>query len=316
MEYRDYYKILGVQRNATDEEIKKAYRRLARKYHPDVSKEKNAEEKFKEVQEAYEVLRDKEKRAAYDQLGSQWKAGDQFRPPPGWGRGFEFRAGPDMDFEGMGFSDFFSTLFGGGGPFAGTAGARARSQSRPGRDLQAQTEITLEEAFHGTQRTLEVRKPEYKPDGTVETRTQTVRVSIPAGITDGQMLRLAGQGSPGIGGGRAGDLYLEVRIRPHDRYQLNGKDVTLTLPVAPWEAALGATVAVPTLGGPVEMRIPAGAQSGQKLRLRGRGLPGNPPGDQLVQLKIVVPPANSPKARALYEQMQRELPFDPRADFA
>jgi curved DNA-binding protein len=314
MEYRDYYKILGVQRNATDEEIKKAYRRLARKYHPDVSKEKNAEEKFKEVQEAYEVLRDKEKRAAYDQLGSQWKAGDQFRPPPNWGRGFEFRTGPDMDFEGMGFSDFFSTLFGGGGPFAGTAGTRTRS--RAGRDLQAQTEITLEEAFHGTQRTLEVRKPEYKADGTVETRTQTVRVSIPAGITDGQMLRLAGQGSPGIGGGRAGDLYLEVRIRPHDRYQLSGKDVTLTLPVAPWEAALGATVAVPTLGGPVEMRIPAGAQSGQKLRLRGRGLPGNPPGDQLVQLKIVVPPANSAKARALYEQMQRELPFDPRADFA
>src|SRR2546426_554468 len=233
MEYRDYYKILGVERTASADEIKKVYRRLARKYHPDVSKEANAEAKFKEVQEAYEVLKDPEKRAAYDQLGSNWQSGQQFRPPPDWGSGFEFRGGP-------------------------RSGAR----------------------YQGAH---------------------------------GQLIRLAGQGEPAPGG-RPGDLYLEVHVRPHALYQLDGRDVTVTLPVAPWEAALGAGVTVPTLGGPVEMQIPPGAQSGQKLRLRGRGLPGQPPGDQYVQLKVVLPPANTPDARALYEEMRRKLPFDPRAE--
>jgi curved DNA-binding protein len=318
MEYRDYYKILGVARTATVEDIKKSYRRLARKYHPDVSKEKDAEQKFKEVQEAYEVLKDPEKRAAYDQLGSDWRAGQQFRPPPDWTSGFEFSGGArsrgggrfhEQGFEDQGFSDFFASLFGGGSPFR--SGARIRA----GRDTQARIDIDLEEAFQGTTRTLDLKRPELKPDGTLELRSHQVRVTIPAGVTDGQPIRLAGQGEPAPGDGRAGDLYLEVHLRPHPLYQVDGRDVTLTLPLAPWEAALGGAITVPTLGGPVDMQVPAGAQSGQKLRLRGRGLPGKPPGDEYVQLKVVLPPANSPAARALYEEMRAKLgSFDPRVD--
>jgi curved DNA-binding protein len=325
MEYRDYYKILGVVRTATADEVKKSYRRLARKFHPDVSKEKNAEARFKEVQEAYEVLKDPEKRAAYDQLGSEWKSGEQFRPPPDWANGFEFRGGPrgrgrqsarpgpEDVFEDEGYSDFFSSLFGGGGggPFAQTGPRR-----RAGRDHHAGIDIDLQEAFAGTTRTLELKRPQLKSDGTLEVQPHTVRVTIPAGVTEGQPIRLAGQGEPGPGGGRAGDLYLEVHIRPDKLFQLEGRDVTLTLPVAPWEAALGGPVKVPTLAGAVEMNIPAGAQSGQKLRLRGRGLPGQTPGDQYVQLKVVLPPASSPEAKALYEEMRRTLAFDPRADLA
>jgi len=306
MEYKDYYKTLGIARAASADEIKKVYRRLARKYHPDVSKEKDAEAKFKEVQEAYEVLKDPEKRAAYDQLGSNWQQGQQFRPPPDWASGFESRGGrggggEEQEFEG-GFSDFFSSLFGGGGgmgadPFGG---ARTR-RPRQGRDSQARVDLDLEEAFQGGSRTFELQGH------------PAVKVTIPRGVTSGQRLRLPGKGEPSSGGGRAGDLYLEMHIRPHRLYQLDGKDVTLILPIAPWEAALGATVTVPTLGGPVEMRIPAGSQSGQKLRLRGRGLPGEPPGDETVQLKIVTPPADTPAARKLYEQMSQELKFDPRA---
>ena len=317
MEYRDYYQLLGVARTATAEEIKKSYRRLARKYHPDVSKEKDAEQKFKEVQEAYEVLKDPEKRAAYDQLGSEWKSGQQFRPPPDWASGFEFSggarpgAGGAHGFDGEGFSDFFSSLFGGASPFGGGA----RRAPRQGRDHHARIDIDLEEAFGGGTRTLELKRPDVKADGSLDVRAHTVRVSIPAGVTDGQLIRLAGQGERSAGGARAGDLYLEVHVRPHRLYQLEGRDVTLTLPIAPWEAALGATITVPTLGGPVDMQVPSGAQSGQKLRLRGRGLPGQPPGDAYVQLKIVVPPASSPQARAAYEEMRTKLgPFDPRAD--
>ncbi|MGC8518241.1 MAG: DnaJ C-terminal domain-containing protein [Steroidobacteraceae bacterium] len=318
MEYRDYYQLLGVARTATAEEIKKSYRRLARKYHPDVSKEKDAEQKFKEVQEAYEVLKDPEKRAAYDQLGSEWKSGQQFRPPPDWASGFEFSGGArpggsagTRGFDGEGFSDFFSSLFGGASPFGGSA----RRAPRQGRDHHARIDLELEEAFGGSTRTLELKRPETKSDGSLDVRAHTVRVSIPAGVTDGQLIRLAGQGERSAGGARAGDLYLEVHVRPHRLYQLEGRDVTLALPIAPWEAALGATVTVPTLGGAVDMQVPTGAQSGQKLRLRGRGLPGQPPGDAYVQLKIVVPPANSPEARAVYEEMRTKLgTFDPRAE--
>jgi len=328
MEFRDYYKVLGVERTASADAIRKAYRRLAHKYHPDVSKEPNAEARFKEMQEAYEVLKDPEKRAAYDQLGSQWKAGEQFRPPPDWGSGFEFSgdgraragrsrgrgagprgfgAGEDGGLGEQDFSEFFSSLFGGGSPFA----AEGR---RPGRDHHARIEIDLEEAFRGTTRMLELKRPELKRDGTPELRNHTVRVTIPPGVTAGQLIRLAGQGEPASGRGSAGDLYLETHIRPHRLFQLDGRDVTLTLPVAPWEAALGASVTVPTLGGPVEVQIPPGSQSGQKLRLRGRGLPGKPAGDQFVQLKVVLPPGTSPEAKALYEEMRRKLNFDPRAD--
>jgi curved DNA-binding protein len=323
MEFRDYYKILGVERSATADQIKTAYRRLARKYHPDVSKEPNAEAHFKEVQEAYEVLRDPEKRAAYDQLGSDWKSGQSFHPPPDWGSGFEFSGRPGGGGEGRrysarsgagggsagdeDFSEFFSSLFGGRSPFGAAAGRAG------GRDHHARIDITLEEAYRGTTRMLELKRPEVKPDGSLELRTHTVRVSIPPGVTEGQLIRLGGQGEPAAGGGTAGDLYLEAHILPDRVFALDNRDVTLTFPVAPWEAALGASVTVPTLGAAVEMRIPAGAQSGQKLRLRGRGLPGQPPGDQYVQLKVVLPPADSPQAKALYEDMRSKLNFDPRA---
>jgi curved DNA-binding protein len=332
MEYRDYYQIMGVARTATADEVKKAYRRLARKFHPDVSKEKDAEKKFKEVQEAYEVLKDPEKRAAYDQLGSDYKPGQQFRPPPDFGSGFEFRGGPRQgranarggasqeEFEeAEGFSDFFSSLFGarggfsgggagaGGNPFGG-AGARAA------RDHHARVDIDLEEAYAGSTRTLELKRPDLKPDGTMDVKTHTVRVTIPAGVTDGQLIRLAGQGEQSTSGGKPGDLYLEVHMKPNRLYQLEGRDVTLTLPITPWESALGATVTVPTLGGGVEMRIPPNSQSGQKMRLRGRGLPGQTPGDQYIQLKIVVPPADTPEAKAAFEEMKQKLSFNPRAD--
>lgn len=317
MRFKDYYQVMGVPRGASQEDIKRAYRKLARKYHPDVSKEKDAEERFKELQEAHEVLRDPQKRAAYDQLGKDWRAGQDFRPPPDWGKGFEFsRAGRAEDLGG--FSDFFAELFGAGSPFGGAArpgrsqGRSQRGYAAAGQDHVARVEIDLEDAYRGGSRTIELRSPEMSADGHVTVKPRTLRVTIPAGVTEGQQIRLGGQGSPGQGGGPAGDLLLEVNFRPHPLYKVEGRDIALTLPVAPWEAALGETVSVPTLGGPVEMKLPAGARAGQKLRLRGRGLPGSPPGDQLVQLEIVLPP-DSPRARQLFEQMRRELPFDPRA---
>jgi curved DNA-binding protein len=314
MHFKDYYEVMGLPRTASQDEIKRAYRKLARKYHPDVSKEKDAEEKFKELQEAHEVLKDPEKRAAYDQLGANWRQGQDFRPPPDWGKGFEFSTrefGGERQGE---FSDFFSELFGSRSPFGRSAGRaqEGRGFSSAGQDHVARVEIDLEDAFRGGTRTIELRTPEVTPDGHVLVKPRTLRVSIPAGVTEGQQIRLAGQGSPGLGGGPAGDLFLEISVRPNPQYRLDGRDVTITLPVAPWEAALGESVSVPTLGGPVEMRLPAGARAGQKLRLRGRGLPGKPPGDQFVVLKIVLPP-DSPKARQLFEQMKREIPFDPRA---
>jgi curved DNA-binding protein len=315
MRFKDYYQVMGVPRTASQDEIKRAYRKLARKYHPDVSKEKDAEERFKELQEANEVLKDPEKRAAYDQLGADWRQGQDFRPPPDWGKGFEFsphefggeRAGGE-------YSDFFSELFGSRSPFGGAqGGARpGRGFSAAGQDHVARVEIDLEDAFRGGTRTIELRSPELTPDGHVVAKPRALRVSIPAGVTEGQQIRLAGQGSPGLGGGPPGDLFLEISVRTHPQFQLEGRDVTATLPVAPWEAALGEAVSVPTLGGPVEMKLPVGARAGQRLRLRGRGLPGNPPGDQFVVLRIVLPP-DSPRARELFEQMKREIPFDPRA---
>jgi curved DNA-binding protein len=316
MRYKDYYEVMGVPRGASQDEIKRAYRKLARKYHPDVSKEKDAEAKFKELQEANEVLKDPEKRAAYDQLGADWRQGQDFRPPPDWGKGFEYSRGRAEPGPGE-FSDFFSELFGSRSPFGGAAhagGARAgRGFAAAGQDHVARVEIDLENAYRGGTRTIELRTPEMTADGHVVVKPRTLRVSIPAGVAEGQQIRLAGQGSPGLGGGPAGDLFLEVVFRPHPLFKVDGRDVTLTLPVAPWEAALGETVSVPTLGGAVDMKLPAGARAGQKLRLRGRGLPGPTPGDQLVLLKVVLPP-DSPRARELFEQMKREVPFDPRAD--
>lgn len=306
-EYRDYYKIMGVARDVGQDELKRVYRRLARKYHPDVSKEKDAEARFKEVQEAYEVLKDPQKRAAYDQLGSNWRQGQEFRPPPDWGQNFEF-SNAFGDQEG-GFSDFFSSLFGNA---AGARGGRARGPgargfAMAGDDQVAAIEIDLEDSFRGGTQTIELKS---SPRG----EARTLKITIPQGIVEGQRIRLAGQGSPGHGGGPSGDLYLEIKFRKHRSFQVDGRDVTLTLPIAPWEAALGATVPTPTLAGPVDLRIPANAKAGQRMRLKGRGLPGSTPGDQYVVLKIVLPPADSPKARELFEEMQRELPFDPRAE--
>jgi curved DNA-binding protein len=312
MEYRDYYKILGVPRSASAEDVKRAYRKLARKYHPDVSKEKNAEARFKEVAEAYEVLRDADKRAAYDQLGSGYVGGQPFRPPPGFGAGATFRrrqraeAGADA-----GFSDFFSSLFGDGGPFAGHGPGPGPAPRSRGEDRRARRELTREEAYRGVSRELRLQQQEAGPDGRPQLRERTLRVQVPAGVTSGQVIRLAGQGSPGPAG--QGDLLLEVDIAPHADYRVEGRDVTRELALAPWEAALGATVSTPTLGGAVELRVPAGARAGQKMRLRGRGLPGDPPGDHYVVLTIVLPPADTPRARELWETLARELPFDPRA---
>ncbi len=314
MEYRDYYQVMGVERSATQDDIKKVYRKLARKYHPDVSKEADAEAKFKELQEAYNVLSDPQKRAAYDQLGRR-RPGEQFQPPPDWGRNFEFRTfgGGGAQFDDSQFSDFFANLFGGASPFGRGAGART-SRPRPGRDHHARIEITLEDAYRGGERAIQLQRPTVTGEGHVTTSAHELRVRIPAGVTSGTQIRLAGQGEPSMSGGQAGDLYLEVELQPHPAYQVDGRNITIALPLAPWEAALGATIEVPTLGGPVELRIPAGAKAGQKLRLKGRGLPGKEPGDQYVQLRIVLPPADTDKARELYEQMKRELPFDPRAE--
>lgn len=322
MKYRDYYQILGVTRDASTETIKQAYRRLARKYHPDVSKEAGAEDRFKEIAEAYEVLRDPEKRTAYDQLGSNWRAGQEFRPPPGWQGQAQGGFHPG-GFGGGNFSDFFETLFGGLGGLGGMGGmggaggfTGARQARSAGQNQTVPLEITLEEAYHGGSRALQLQVQERDASGHLVARPRTLNVKIPAGVTHGQKIRLSGQGSPGLGGGPNGDLYLALALKPHPLYQVQGRDITLELPLTPWEAALGAKIEAPTLGGAVAVNIPANAQNGQTLRLRGRGLPGQPPGDQRVVLRIVNPPAHSAAARELFERMARELPFDPRAHWS
>ena len=315
MEYRDYYKVLEVARTATADEVKRAYRKLARRFHPDVSKEKNAEARFKEVQEAYEVLKDPEKRAAYDQLGSDFRGGQQFRPPPDWGNQFEFSSNPRGRRAGAadpGFSDFFSSLFGAESPFSSAAGPGRGFRGR-GEDHRARLDLTLEEAFAGGSRQLSLQHPALGEGGQVALRERTLKVQIPAGITDGQVIRLAGQGSASDGA-PAGDLLLEIHLTPHRIFRIEGRDITLELPVAPWEAALGASVSTPTLGGAVDLRIPEGARGGQRLRLRGRGLPGKPPGDQYVVLKIVLPPASDARAQELFAQMRQDVVFNPRAE--
>ena len=316
MDFKDYYATLGVSREASADEIKRAYRKLARKYHPDVSKESDAEARFKDVGEAYEVLKDPEKRTAYDQLGANWKAGQEFRPPPGAGPGgFRYSTGRGGAEQYSGFSDFFETLFGGGGGMGGDMRGGPRGaqgfhfrQAGParGEDQVARIQIALEDAFRGASRTLDLRAP----DG----GKRSIRVAIPRGVTEGQRIRLAGQGLPGLNGGPGGDLFLEVAFEPHALFEADGRNVLLTLPIAPWEAALGETVAVPTLGGRVDLKIPAGSQSGRRLRLKGRGLPGSPAGDQIVTLRIDTPPADTATARSFYEEMRSKLPFDPRRD--
>ena len=329
MEYKDYYKILGVDRGAGQDEIKRAYRKLARKYHPDVSKEPDAEARFKEVNEANEVLKDPEKRAAYDALGSGWQAGEEFRPPPGYGGaggptgGGWQRAEQMSPEEAAQFSDFFSSIFGdlggfgggrGGGMGGGAGGGRAGGFSARGSDQTARVRISLEDAYHGATRQLTLDVPAVDDRGRVSMQSRTLSVRIPPGVTEGQQIRLAGQAGGGIGGGEPGDLYLEVEFAPHPVFRAEGRDIHLRLPIAPWEAALGATVSVPTLGGKVSLKVPAGAQSNQRLRLKGRGLPGKTAGDAYVQLEIVNPPATDASAKAAFEQLaERFGAFNPRA---
>lgn len=312
VDYKDYYELLDVERGASQDEIKRSYRKLARKYHPDVSKEPDAEARFKEIGEAYAVLKDPEKRAAYDELGANWQGGQEFKPPPDWGAGFEF-SGSGVDGADAGaYSNFFETLFGqrgAGQQFSsgGTHGFQAR-----GKDHHARVLIDLEDAYWGATRSISLRTPELDQSGHVVTKDRTLNVKIPKGVKQGQKIRLSGQGSPGHGGGKAGDLYLEIEFRPHRFYRPDGKDVYMDLPVTPWEAALGATIKVPTPAGTVDLRIPAGAGNGQKLRLKGRGIPSKASGDFYVIIAITVPPADSDAAKALYEKMQQELPYNPR----
>jgi len=313
MKFKDYYTIMGVARDATQDEIKRAYRKLARKFHPDVSKEKDAEAKFKEVGEAYEVLKDTEKRAAYDQLGANWKQGQDFRPPPDWNTGFEFEGSSFTGGDSAEFSDFFESLFGRGGFRSGRTGGGGGGFHAHGQDRHARVMIDLEDAYNGATRTITLRVPDVDAQGRVVTKEHTLNVTIPKGIRNGQHLRLAGQGTPGLGQGKAGDLFLEVEFRPHPHYRVVERDVYLDLPVTPWEAALGAAVRVPTPSGTLEMKVPAGSSAGRKLRLKGRGLPGATPGDFYVVLQIAVPPASSAEAKALYEKLADAFKsFNPR----
>ena len=307
MEFKDYYQIMGVARDATEAQIKQAYRKLARKYHPDVSKEKDAEARFKEVGEAYEVLRSPEKRAAYDQLG-QHRAGEEFRPPPNWDSGFEFSgAGPGN----AAYSDFFDALF---GARSRTGGQTRGSFSDRGEDHHAKVLLDLEASLRGGARPFTLRMPEIDAEGRLVSKERTLNVQVPKGILAGQHIRLAGQGARAPGGnGTPGDLYIEVEFQPHPLYRVDGRDLSLELPVAPWEAALGATVKTPTPSGMVELKIPPASHAGSKLRLKGRGIPATPPGDFYVELQIALPAANDDKAKAAYAALAAALPFNPRA---
>ena len=314
MEFKDYYDIIGVKRDASQDEIKRAYRKLARKFHPDVSKEADAEARFKELGEAYEVLKDPEKRAAYDQLGADWKNGQDFRPPPDWDQGFEFHGGGFTEADSEQFSDFFESLFGRqefhGGQRARAGGGAYRGH---GQDSHARILIDLEDAYTGATRMLTMKHTELGADGRPHIKERTLNVRIPKGVREGQHIRLAKQGGPGIGGGEAGDLYLEVGFNPHARYHVEGKDVYLDLPVAPWEAALGAKIKLPTPSGSVDLTIPPNSSGGRKMRLKGRGLPSKQPGDLYVVLKIALPKADTDEARAAYRDLQAALDFNPRA---
>ena len=320
MKYQDYYQALGVPRTATQDEIKQAYRKLARKYHPDVSKLPDAEARFKEINEAQEVLKDPEKRAAYDQMGSNWKAGQEFQPPPNWDAGFEFRGGepgggnPFGGAEGFDASDFFESLFGRRGR---ATGAPRRSASMQGEDHHAKVLIDLEDAFHGAERSISLRVPKEGADGRVALEERRLDVHIPRGIRAGQHLRLSGQGAPGSGGAPAGDLYLEIEFKPHPRFRVDGSDIYVDLPLAPWEAALGATVDASTPEGAVQLTIPKGSAAGRKLRLKGRGLPaakaGASPGNLYAVLSIALPPVDAEKAVDAYKAMAGVFAeFNPR----
>jgi curved DNA-binding protein len=312
MKYKDYYAILGVERTAAQEDIRRAYRKLARKFHPDVSKAVDAEDRFKELGEAYEVLKNPEKRAAYDRMGTHWRSGEDFQPPPNWDEGFEFSGAGEASTAHASLNEFFEAMFGG----ARTAhGPRGPSHSM-GEDHHAKVLIDVEDAYRGANRSITLQLPVIDAHGQVQLQSRTLNISIPKGVRAGQHLRLAGQGGSGTGSGPAGDLYLEIAFREHSRFHVDGADVSLDLPVAPWEAALGARVTVPTPDGWVEVAVPKGSAGGKRLRLKGKGIPGNPPGDMYMVLNIVLPPADSEQARAAYDTMRQAFNFDPRSRFS
>jgi curved DNA-binding protein len=307
MKYKDYYKVMGVERTASAEEIKSAYRKLARKYHPDVSKEPGAEEKFKEVGEAYETLKDPQKRAAYDQLGSH-RPGQEFRPPPGWEQQF---GGGSFSFDDLDLGDLF----------AGLAGGRHRAgrgtMQMPGQDYEVTAHISLEDAYRGTEVDLELAVPERDENGFVHRVPRAFKARIPKGATDGQRLRLPGKGGKGHNGGRDGDLYLNIALHPHRLFRVSGHDLFLDLPLAPWEAVLGTTLQVPTLAGPVSLKVPPGTHAGQQLRLAKRGLPKphSGEGDLFAIVQVAVPTAPGERERALYQELAGASNFDPRGHF-
>ncbi len=319
--YKDYYKILEVPRTASDAEIKKAFRRLARKHHPDVSKAAGAEGRFKEITEANEVLGDPEKRKRYDELGADWQAGQDFRPPPGWqnahyefrgaprGRGFDPRAGGD-------FSDFFESIF--GGQFGGASRGAGNpweddgGRTQRGQDHEAPVTISVEEAYHGVKKSISLQLSGPDERGRVQRQTRTYQVRIPPGTPDGARIRLAGQGGAGPGGGPAGDLYLLVHLAPHPLYKVDGRDIETEVPVTPWEAALGARITVPTPDGHAAIQIAAGTESGHRLRLRGKGMPGSTPGDLLAVIRLVVPKHLTPREKELLEEWAKVSTFKPR----
>ncbi len=312
MQYKDYYKIMGLAREASQDEIKRAYRKLARKYHPDVSKEKDAEAKFKELGEAYEVLKDPEKRAAYDRLGSNWQADQDFRPPPNWDEGFEFKGGGFTGVDAGAYSDFFEQLFG------HTSFHSSDKRQHPfhgrGEDSHAKIHIDLADSYHGATRAISLSTPEMNGQGHVHLKQRSLTIKIPKGIKPGQHIRLAGQGNPGSGGGQSGDLFLEVYFNNHRLYRVNEADVYLDLPVTPWEAALGAKVKAPTPDGYVDVKIPPNSRQSSKLRLSGRGLPGKTPGDFYIVLQIALPPATTEKAKAAYQALQEAFDYNPRQE--
>lgn len=320
MEFKDYYAIMDVAEDATADDIKKAYRVLARKHHPDINKEAGADERFKELGEAYEVLKDPAKREEYDRLRAYGgKAGESFSPPPDWQSGADFSGGGYTHTSTNGFSDFFETVFGEHTHPAGDGAhdphwrtGRRHTFAFPGDDIHHVLPVSLADAYSGASRSISLQTQRVADDGRVVQDTKVLNVKIPKGVVDAQKIRLRGQGGSGSGGAPNGDLYLEIDLQPDARFAVDGRDVTVVLPVAPWEASLGAAVMVPTLGGPVRLTVPKGSQSGQKLRLKGRGLPGPVAGDQYALLQIVMPPVASGEDTALLERMREQMAFNPR----
>jgi curved DNA-binding protein len=316
VDYKDYYKIMGVARDSTSDVIKRAYKKLARKYHPDVSKEADAETRFKEVGEAYSVLKDPDKRATYDQLGNDWQSGQDFNPPPDWDAGFEYKGGGSPGSSQGDYSDFFESLFGqqfGQGFGSATSGGQHSTANARGEDHHAKVMIDLEDAYNGATSSITLQSPELDKQGRIVNKQRTLKIKIPKGVKQGQRLRLSGQGAPGFDGSPAGDLYLELAFNSHSIYRVEQHDVYLDLPITPWEAELGAIVKVPTPSGPVDLNIAAATKSGQKLRLKGRGIPAKSPGDLYVVTQIILPPADTDAAKDFYLKMQEELPFNPRS---